>query len=231
MKKNELKKSPTLIVIAAAAFVMLLTATVALFLSVEDFSRLFSVSNFTCEGDVYFYDGVTRYAATKNADGMVEVDYRNPASNNYIENLRTDVKYAGYGVGLIRVKVVEEWSQTSGSTKTVLPYTINMPYTIDSPYGASTGNQKQWFDNRENDHCFYYATPVYTATSSTVTIPLITDFDANEIDLGAIASSAELNIAIEVDAVQVNRYPQYWGINALPWTNALSSISEPISGT
>ena len=208
---------------------MLLTATVALFLSVEDFSRLFSVSNFTCEGDVYFYDGATRYTASKNADGMVAVDYRNSASNNYIENLRVDVKYAGYGVGLIRVKVVEEWSQTSGGTKTVLPYTITMPYTINSPYGASSGNQKKWFDNRENDHCFYYATPVYASTTSTVTIPLIADFDANEIDLGAIASSAVLNIAIDVESVQVNRYPQHWGITALPWTNALSSISEPIS--
>jgi len=230
LKNKGSKKSPTIIVIAAAAFVMLLTATVALFLSVEDFSRLFSVSNFTCKGDVYFYDG-NRHTASKNADDMVTVDYRTSASNNYIGKLRTDVKYNGYGVGLIRVKVIEEWSQTEDGVKTVLPYTINMPYTINSSYGTSTGNQKKWFDNRENDHCFYYATPVYASTSSEVTIPLIIGLDADEIDLGAIASSAVLNIAVEVEAVQVNRYPQNWGINALPWTNALSSISEAISNT
>lgn len=229
MKNTKSKKSPTTLIIAAAAFVMLLTATIALFLTVEDFSRLFSVSTFACEGDVYFYDGVTRYTASKNADGLISVDYGTPASNNYIENLRVDVKYSGYGVGLLRVKVAEEWSQTSGGIKTVLPYTVLMPYTIDSPYEASSGNQKKWFDSRDSDHCFYYATPVYSSSGSAVTIPLITDFDAEEIDLGAIASSAVLNIAVEVDAVQVNRYPQFWGINALPWTNALSYINEGIT--
>jgi hypothetical protein len=229
LKNTKSKKSPTILIIAAASFVMLLTATIALFLSVEDFSRLFSVSNFTCVGDVYFHDGSTRYAAVKNSDGLISVDYVNPESNNYIKNLRVDVKYSGYGVGLIRVRVAEEWSRTSEGIKTVLPNTVNMPYTIASPYGASTGNQKKWFDNRDSDQCFYYATPVYSSSGTAVTIPLITDFDADEIDLGAISSSSALNIAVEVDAVQVNRYPQFWGINALPWANALSGINEGIA--
>ena len=71
---------------------MLLTATIALFLSVEDFSSVLCL-NFTCVGDVYFYDGSTRYAAVKNSDGLISVDYVNPESNNYIKNLRVDVKY------------------------------------------------------------------------------------------------------------------------------------------
>lgn len=221
---------PTILILAVAAFVMLLAATIALFLTVEDFSRLFSVSNFTCRGDVYFYDGSTASAAVKNADGMISVDYRNPSSGNFIENLKVNVKYSGYGVGLIRVRVVEEWSQTSGGTKTVMPYTLKMPYTISSPYESSSGNQKKWFDNRDADNFYYFAAPVYSSADTEVSIPLIIGFVADEIDLGVISSSAALNIAVEVDAVQVNRYPQFWGINSLPWANALSAVSEDISG-
>ncbi len=233
MKKNSIKKSPSAIIIAAVALVTVVAVTLAMFVSNTEVKRLFSVSNFIAEGEVYFDNSGSRTVPSKNSDGTITVNYRDSAATNYIGKLRVNAKYSGYGVGLVRVKIIEEWSQTDGTGKIVLPYTLNLPYVVANPYNtASVGNQKAWFNNRANDYCYYYATPIYVASEdadSVVTVPLVTDFSADDIDLGAIASNTVLRIAVEVNAVQVNRYPQFWGLNRLPWTNASSSTNEPVS--
>ncbi|MCR5485361.1 MAG: hypothetical protein K6F09_07180 [Clostridiales bacterium] len=224
MKDKRVKKSPTGIIIAVVAVIVALGVTLAAFIVNVDITRTLSVSNFTAGGTISFYGAdVSQYT---NSNGTVSVNYRDSTAPNYITKLRISVKYRGNGVGLLRVKIAEEWSTTTAGVKSVMPYKVMMPYVLASSYDASsTGNQSAWYDNRANDYCYYYATPII-ASSEEKTINLLNTnsaFDVSSFDSSAIANDAELNLAVYVDAVQVNRYPQYWHLNRLPWTYGDSS--------
>ena len=225
MKTKTEKRKLSSVIVAAVCLLAVVSLTLAMFSRIESVSRLFTVSNVVSEGMVSF-DGTEDITPYKTDNGIAVS--LNPSDANYIGKLRVSVKYAGYGVGLIRVRVVEQWSTLDSSgIRHIMPYSLFMPYTIDSEYDG-TGNQKAWFDNREADYRFYYATPVTSSTDSGTTIPMITGFDVNSIDVGAIAEGTQLHIYVETDVVQVNRYPQFWGINTLPWAESNSATEEKI---
>ena len=118
----------------------------------------------------------------------------------------------------LRGRLVEEWSTTKNGVRTVQPYQLSIPYIVSDLYNGSGANQAKWFDNRASDYCFYYATPVYSTGTSE--IDLIGGVDASSIDLGVLPIDTQINILFETDAVQVNRSPQYWGLDKLPWTGS-----------
>lgn len=249
MKTKKGKASPSVLIVLIVAIVLVVSVTLAaIFRQTIDISRLLEVSNLKAESVVTF-DGVANIEEYTDEYGIrASVD---PYAPNYIGKLRASVRYSGRGVGLIRVRMVEEWSTpiyTSQTVtenvdgedvqrevkvktgRTVQPYPVLIPYTLPSgktydPENDS-GNESKWFDNRLEDYCFYYATPVYSLGTSTV--PLITGVDV--FDLGLMPNSTEIHVMFETDVVQVNRYPQYWGISTLPWNDAASASEEPVSG-
>lgn len=225
MKTKIEKKKLSSVIVAAVCLLAVVSITLAMFSRIESVSRLFTVSNFVSEGIVSF-EGTDDITAFETDSGIkVSLD---SADANYIGKLRIGVKYAGYGVGLIRVRIVEQWSTVSADgVRHIMPYTLFMPYTLDAKH-EGTGNSKAWFDNREEDYRFYYATPVMSSTDSGTVLPLVTGFDVDSIDVGAIAEGTELHIIVETEVVQVNRYPQFWGMTKLPWTDGVSASEEKI---
>ena len=245
--KTKMKKSNiTVPIVLAVALILVLSATFALFTETVDGTRRFTLSNFTSDVVVYF-DGHTsannpaQPSGTTGRANYYEVSMTDPDNNrtNYIGDLRVSVKYRGEGVGLLRVRVMEEWyteKTVSGSTvRTVRPYSVEMPYFIGDNNallytGSLSGNKAKWFDNRANDYCFYYATPISHAGENAKTIEFIHGLDTSKIDFGAIdVNSTNVRVIIEADVVQVNRYPQYWNLTKLPWTGANSATENAAS--
>ncbi len=220
-----------MLIVLVSAIVLVVSVTfAAIFRHTTTVERIFEVSNFSAQSVVWFEKTVSgspvivSSAAYTDSYGVkVSID---PSDDNYLGNLRAKVLFKGAGVGLVRVRMVEEWSTTSNGVRTVQPYNLSMPYTLDNTYTGS-GNKKAWLDNRMNDYCFYYTTPVYSAGTSE--IPLITGVNMAGLDLGVLPSDTDVHILFETDAVQVNRYQQYWGISALPWTSGVSSTQMELS--
>lgn len=225
MKNKQNRKFPTALVVAAIVALLALSVTFAgIFSNTVSISGLMSLSNFKASSHVYF-DGGADASAYTAADGSVQVSL-DSAAENFIGNLRVDVQYDGCGVGLVRVRMIEQWSTVSGDIRTVKPFSIRIPYLVDD-YADSTGNAKKWFDNRENDYRFYYATPVHSTGERTISLVQGVDFDT--FDLESIPGDMQLHIVVEADIVQVNRYPQYWGMTQLPWTDGVSATEEALS--
>ena len=227
MKTKIEKRKLSSVIVAVVCLLSVVSLTLAMFSRSVSVDRLFSVSNFGSEVVVSF--GESNIISKDEKKNGIKVSF-NALDANYIGNLRVGVKYWGYGVGLIRVRVIEQWSTVDDENKVrhILPYSINMPYIIDESYDG-TGNKKAWYDNREEDYRFYYATPVTSSSDKGATISMITGFDVDSIDTGVMDQGTELHIVVETEVVQVNRYPQFWGMTKLPWTDGISATEEKIS--
>lgn len=230
MKAKKTKKLPSKVIVLAVSGALLISMTLALLMNSVNLKRTFSVSNFKSECVVYFDTG----SGTIPCDTMNNIEVSlDPSADRFIGNLRADFKYTGCGVGLARVKIVEEWStyNEATNTRTVQPYQIAVPYIFGDVYDySSTGNQSAWYDNRGNDYHMYYATAVrcYSDTKAEV-IPLITGLDVADMDFDTIPGGTELHISIQTDVIQVNRYPQFWKIATLPWNESDSSTEVTFS--
>lgn len=248
MKAKQKKGSLSVLIVLIVAIVLVISVTfAAIFRHSMTITRLFQVSNLSAQSVVWF-DGVS-----ESDMGQYKTEYGvlasiDPSDANYIGKLRAKVQYKGRGVGLVRVRMVEEWSTPNSYTRTVeeevdgdivqrqetvdyrtvLPYKLDMTYTLDSAFTGS-GNQRAWYDNRTADYCFYYATPVYSIGDTARDIPLITGVNTENIDLGLLPSDAQIHVLFEADVVQVNRYQQYWNITSLPWLGADSSTELEVS--
>ncbi|MCR4614773.1 MAG: hypothetical protein K5756_01300 [Clostridiales bacterium] len=219
MKKKTIGKAPVVLIIAVVTVVVLIGATTAYIILEErhEFSRFFNISNFSASADVYFdYGGSRREVSsyTDDVDGTIRLELADNTQVNYIGNLRFDVKYRGRGTALIRVKSVHQFMRDGK----VVPMNSQVPYTISSLYTSQdSGNALKWQDNRANDYCLYLAAPVYGARNDTIyTLNVITGIKSGF----SVPSGTTLNAAFELQAVQVNRYKQFWGIDTLPWNGA-----------
>ena len=218
MKKKTIGKAPVVLIIAVVTVVVLIGATTAYIILEErhEFSRFFNISNFSATADIYFDNNGSRTEVSgyTNADGTISLELADDTQANYIGNLRFDVKYKGRGTALIRVKSVHQFMRDGK----VVPMNSQVPYTISDLYTSQdSGNQLKWQDNRANDYCLYLAAPVYGANNSTVyTVNVISGINSGF----SVPSGTTLNAAFELQAVQVNRYKQFWGIDTLPWNGA-----------
>lgn len=228
MKTKKRKASPSVLIVLIVAILLIVSVTLAaIFRSSIDITRTFSVTNLKAQSVVTF-DGVSARDMEQYTTEYGVLASVDPFADNFIGNLRASVQYSGRGVGLVRVRMVEEWSvpiydeNQAVTGRTVQPYQVEIPYTLATAYTASNGNnQAAWYDNRLNDYCYYFAAPVYSTGTSTV--DFITGVDTSQIDLGALPRSTVLHIMVEADVVQANRYPQYWNLDRLPWTGANSA--------
>jgi hypothetical protein len=218
MKKMKLPKPPTAVLVAIIAVIVLAGSTAA-WLTVGDAitERVYNLSNFDTYAEVYFAGAVNPPETYRNADGSIAVDVANNAAENYIGKLRVDAYYKGKGSAYIRLKTVQQWKDAGGK---ILQADSAVPFAVATPYlSTDTGNQNKWYDNRLDDFCIYYATRLKAANTAYTAIPIITaGFD--DLRMASISPSGAgitLNIAFTLEAVQVNRYPQFWGLERLPW--------------
>lgn len=222
MKKDKLRRPPTAVLIVMIALVVIVGTTVAwLTVGTGTLDRNLFLSNFDTEAVVWFEGG----SMSQNADKTISVDVGvDPNAANYIGKLRVNAKFTGRGQAYLRVKMVQQWTDGDG---TILQSNVLLPYNISTPYNMTTGgNQSAWFDNRMDDYCLYYAKKLTSVVNGTYeTIPvIIADPQPAQFasKLAAVIPQGNVNlkIAIILEAVQVNRYPQFWGINTLPWPEA-----------
>ncbi len=174
-----------------------------------------SVANFQAQPYCYFKNGENIVlpenieltdeegnAITALDNGLIVLS-TNSGDANYIGNFCVDVKYKGDGAGYLRVKMVHEYSINGMSNQ----HPANVPYTI-----ADADN---WHDNRGDDYCYYYKNELDADGDAEKTLKFITA--NNSINLGELADGIVIKVAVETDMVQINRYPQIWGMGELPW--------------
>ena len=206
MKKKFIEnKKFRLIVILSVVLTLVIGSTLAWFImNVTDADQQFSVSNFQAIPDCYFMNGeeIVYPSDIEGAtDGKLIVLSINPEDQNFIGKFCVDVKYKGDGAGYLRVRMVHEYSINGMSTQ----HPANVPY-------ITVGD---WYDNRGNDYCYYYKNELDADGDAEKTLNFITS--NNNIDLENLANDIVIKVAVETDMVQVNRYPQVWGIDKFPW--------------
>lgn len=202
-----------------------------------------SLSDFEVTGILSFKEDGLPYEGTSV---LAPVSFT-PTADNYIGNLKYTVRYTGSSPAYIRVRVLEQW--TDSSSDDILPasfleYKIapgGNPHTPGFPTGTPTipaagpsaenlAKMGEWVDNRKVDYCYYYTVPVQpklleakgegTATvigDGTVELTLIDQSENADLIAGIDPTTTEMGLVIEVEAVQPNRYLEFWGISALPF--------------
>ncbi len=218
MNKIKLHRPPTAVLIAIIAVLVAVSSAVAWLLIIPlDLNRYYSLSNFDAYANVYF-EGNANQETYHNTDGTLSVNITTPGADNYIGKLRVDAYFKGRGKAYIRLKMAQQWQD--GSNK-ILQSNALLPYSIATPYlSTDRGNMEKWYDNRRDDFCLYYADKLKMtgATNGTFSpIPIITGINMTQFNAMVPSGTVSLKVAFTLEAVQINRYPQFWGIDALPW--------------
>lgn len=150
---------------------------------------------------VYTIDVSTDGGKTWDSKEDVLTFAKNDIGN--LSNVCFKVKQTGNGVAFTRVRISQEWIASDGKR---LQGEYNLPFIV--------AENDKLFDNRFNDGFVYYegAFPINDEG-----VEIFSGFDSANFDSSAIPDGVTLRIDITVDAVQFNRYQQFWGIDALPW--------------
>lgn len=207
MKKKFMEDKKFRLIAMLLITVIIVTGfSLAWFIARTEYNKALSASNFTAEPVCYFEgSGNTEGVADEYIENGLIVLSTDSKAENYIGNFRVNVKYKGDGAGYLRVKMVHEYSINSVSTQ----HPANIPYEADV---------EKWYDNRGNDYCFYYMEEIDADSNADGnTLEFITGINDVNGDIASIADGVEIRVAVETDMVQINRYPQVWGIDKLPW--------------
>ncbi|MDD6275241.1 MAG: hypothetical protein PUB20_00200 [Clostridia bacterium] len=198
---QKFNKKAIAVIVAVVAVIAAVGATLAWFSTKSSVSEKFTLSPIKATGEVYFDVNGEKKEASKFADNdglyILSLDKND---DNYIGNLRMNVKLSGKAC--VRVRLEFEWNNADGS---VAQYSTSVPYVFGD----------EWYDNRNEDYCVYYMEN--NGKASFDNLPVISGFDESEFDDFGFDSGNYVRTSIEVDAVQVNRYPQLWGIKNFPW--------------
>ncbi len=130
-----------------------------------------TLSDFEVEGVLTFSD--TAYEGT---EVLIPVSFE-PTAPNYIGGLKYVVRYTGASPAYIRVRMLEQWIDTSANEimpVNYLPYAISQEAVSIVPSTDSTApsipaasgedgvlaQSGTWVDHRAKDYCYYYTVPV-----------------------------------------------------------------------
>lgn len=181
--------------------------------------RFTQLEDFEYKMNVYFLqdDGTKVYVVQDSADkgiytassGAVLLNYSDSSAENYVGRLRADIKQVGNGVAFFRIKISHEilYTPSEGAEPTRLQGDPYLPYVI---------NYDEFVDNRMSDGYIYHKGILDNGEE----IEVVTGFDGAKFDfssISALSGEVELSVNITVDAVQFNRYQQFWGMSSRPW--------------
>lgn len=166
-----------------------------------------------------------------NGGALVEVNLTDSTAYNYIGNLRVAVRWKGVSPSYLRVRILEQWTEDDE----FIPAGFT-PYTIAQPDGLLYYEEKGletapvltgesgWLDNRKQDFCYYYTSPVYPPFveeekfQGDLWLLLINGISEENIHkMTNRRDTVKMNLIIQADAVQPNRFREFWKIDALPW--------------
>ena len=203
MKKRFMEDKKFRLITMLLVTVIIVTGfSFAWFIGRTEYNRILSLSNFQAE-PICSFEGADSIDS-QYKDGNLIILSTEPEAPNYIGNFRVNVKYKGDGAAYLRVKMVHEYSVNGVSTQ----HPANVPYATSA----------DWYDNRGNDYCYYYKKEVDADdNTSEKTLEFITGLNDTEGDISGVADGVVIKVAVETDMVQINRYPQIWGIDHLPW--------------
>lgn len=211
------------------------------------------LSDFEVSGALTFGGSEVAY----QGDSILAYVSFSPDAPNYIGKLKYTVQYTGASPALIRVRLLEQWTDLSfneilpmsfldyyvpqdGSAVRLAPpipstSPSSSPPTIPAagPENGALAESGVWIDHRATDYCYYYSVPVQPKTlsanaagapmpetSGTVELTLIDQAflaeHAGDLVDGIDPATTEMGLVIEVEAVQPNRYREFWGLDALP---------------
>lgn len=192
------------IIVAVVAVIAIVGTSLAWFGTSSSMMQKINIFGFDVSAGVYFDNNGKRISAEnyKDKDGLYILSSDKDAEN-YIGKLRVNVVHSG-AKACIRVKMNYELKLENGE---------NAQYNVSVPFKFN----KNWFDNRSKDYCIYYCGEDESGKAGFNNTELITGFDESGFDTTGFADSASIKLFVEVDAVQVNRYPQMWNIDTLPW--------------
>ncbi len=201
---HKLNKKAVVIIVAVVALIAVVGSTFAWFVTRTSLFQNFSIGSFEVSADVYFLDGEKKVSADdyKDENGLYILS-TDKEDVNYIGNLRASVVHSG-AKACIRVTMNHQWTLADG---TVAQNTVALPYQF----------AQHWYDNRDVDYSVYYAGEDKSGEADFKTADFITGFDEKAFDTSAIVEGVTVKVLIQVDAVQVNRYPQVWDIEKFPW--------------
>lgn len=153
-------------------------------------------------------DGPIAFKLNSSKELVTAGNVTTATPNNIVNDIKLSelqfrVVQEGNGVAFTRVRVSQEWVKSDG---TRLQGEYNLPFVV--------AESDKLFDNRFNDGFVYYKGAFPSNDNGVV---VFSGFDSANFDASAIPDGVTLRIDITVDAVQFNRYQQFWGIEALPW--------------
>ncbi|MBQ8784209.1 MAG: hypothetical protein IJZ57_10625 [Clostridia bacterium] len=198
--KNSRRKIAALI-ICLVAVIAIVSGSLAWYSSTNSVTQIASLAGFSTKADVYLADESGKESRIKQDENGLFILSANPEDDNFIGNLKIKVIHRGYANSYVRVKMSVQWTMPDGTvTQNVL-----LPFEFAD----------KWYDNRENDYCVYYTED--TGLFESYDKSIITDFNSEMFAQKTMTKDAVAKLAVTVESVQVNRYQQIWGIEALPW--------------
>lgn len=201
---HKLNKRAVVIIVAIVAAVAIVGSSLAWFVTRTSLFQNFSVGSFDVSADVYFSDNGEKVSADgyKDENGLYLLSLDEDDAN-YIGKLRVGILHDG-SKACVRVTMNHQWTLADGS---IAQNKVAIPYRF----------AQNWYDNRNVDYSVYYKGRDLSGEATFKNADFITGFDAGSFDTSSIAEGTTVKVLIQVDAVQINRYPQVWGIEKFPW--------------
>ena len=176
--------------------------------------------------------------------GVYSIDVTDFEADDYIENLRIDIRINSTVDTYIRVSVIDalilrtvDFEGNKGEVSIVdqpINYAFSRKWDVNGSLyddlieaeialGGITSNDSvtkidNWFDNKLNDGFYYYPQKIdREMDSQTLTIPFIEEYDGDEFKTKSFGYT--LQFALLLDAIQAgNSAPAYnWGMPEPPW--------------
>ncbi len=198
--KNSRRKIAVLI-ICLVAVIGIVSGSLAWYSSTNSITQLGTLAGFRTTANVYLLDAQGNKTYPESDENGLYILSTDPESKNYIGNFKINVVHRGYSNSYVRVKMNVQWTMPDGTvTQNILP-----PFEF----------AEKWYDNRENDYCIYYTED--TGLFSSYDKSIISSFDSEKFAQQTMTKDAVAKVSVSVESIQINRYQQVWGIEALPW--------------
>lgn len=177
---------------------------------VEEAENSVGVSDFKVKGTAYF--------GNREVTDLDNISISDTTSEKYLGDLKYVVTYEGISPAYVRVRILEQWVDKSSDTIRDAAFT---DYKVS---GSGI-----WYDNRKQDYCYYYQANsgmlqadlnVLTGDIADITAGKkeIVVFDGVDMtDITASDVNTQLKLIIQVEAVQPNRFREFFEIQKLPW--------------